>query len=356
MKKTGILIIVLALCLFLVSACTQNEAEPQTTDPGNTEAETVTITDVHGRSVTVPKNPQKIAISGLQTLSFAIVGELDKVCAVVNGSNYVPYFPELADKELAYINDDDTINMELLLNADPDVVFYRTASADDENIKLMEDAGFPVVCELGLTYEQQIQCITFIGEIFGEEATAKAEAFTTYYRDVYEGLQSKYADIPDEDRPTFIAMWSREAGNYRPAAEGNVNAEFMTMLGGKNAYDGEATIDANIEQMLEWDPDIIVFLTDKALYDTHLADPAFNQLKAVQNAQTYVTPLGVGSWSTPTPDNALTLQWMASILHPEDYADFDLAATVKDFYSTFYGIEMSDEEVAMRLQGENPLQ
>ena len=42
----------------------------------------------------------------------------------------------------------------------------------------------------------------------------------------------------------------------------------------------------------------------------------------------------------------LNILWLAKVLHPDLFADLDLAAEVKEYYSIFYDYELTDEQAA----------
>jgi len=43
------------------------------------------------------------------------------------------------------------------------------------------------------------------------------------------------------------------------------------------------------------------------------------------------------------------LQWMAKQMYPELFEDLDIEQEIKDYYSEFYGLELTDEQVALIL-------
>ena len=68
-------------------------------------------------------------------------------------------------------------------------------------------------------------------------------------------------------------------------------------------------------------------------------------VSAVVNKQVYKMPLGTYRTYPPGVDTPMTLEWMASLLYPELFPEFDLAADVKAYYNDLYGVELTDEQV-----------
>ena len=50
------------------------------------------------------------------------------------------------------------------------------------------------------------------------------------------------------------------------------------------------------------------------------------------------------------------MQWASHLLHPDLFADLAIEQKVKDFYSTYLGYELTDDEVSLILAGKDPQQ
>ena len=50
-------------------------------------------------------------------------------------------------------------------------------------------------------------------------------------------------------------------------------------------------------------------------------------------------------WYPPSSDTPLMLEWFAKQMYPEKFEDVDMNTEVKEYYSEFYGIELTDEDV-----------
>lgn len=44
--------------------------------------------------------------------------------------------------------------------------------------------------------------------------------------------------------------------------------------------------------------------------------------------------------------------FLGTILHPDKFADVDLAKVTKDYYATYYGYDLTDAQVADILDGD----
>ena len=77
------------------------------------------------------------------------------------------------------------------------------------------------------------------------------------------------------------------------------------------------------------------------------ADERYNSITAVQNGDAYIMPRGLSNWNGDT-ELGLGVITMAKIMYPDRFADIDVWELAQDFYSTFVGIEITEEEMCIR--------
>lgn len=121
----------------------------------------------------------------------------------------------------------------------------------------------------------------------------------------------------------------------------------LEMGGGENvAAELEDTYwaDVSYEQLLAWNPEVIIMASDAAYSkDELLADPQLQQLDAVKNGRVYAMPSAFESWDSPVPSALVGSRWVASVLHGEEYAFEQFQADAADFYQQFYGVEIDTQ-------------
>ena len=71
---------------------------------------------------------------------------------------------------------------------------------------------------------------------------------------------------------------------------------------------------------------------------------------AVVGRYLHGTTLGMWNWFTPNPDAPLVLAWLACRTYPEEFADYPLEDTIRDYYKQWYGYDVTDEELAEMLR------
>jgi iron complex transport system substrate-binding protein len=238
-----------------------------------------------------------------------------------------------------------TPSVEQLLAINPDIVFVSSTS--EAPAKTMENAGLLVVRLNFLNFPDMTKCVQLTGWILGEDALAKANAYITYFNQVYNNITSVTSQIPASQKPSIYHI----SGNSPLYCDGNgtLGDSWITACGGTNAA---ALISGNgkqvtFEQVLSWNPDVILIGSAQAnQFKTQiLGDAQWSQIKAVQNGKVIVNPMGVFDWSRYSVEEALNLQWVAKTLYPDKFANIDIRAQTKFFYQTFYGYNLSEAEV-----------
>jgi iron complex transport system substrate-binding protein len=249
----------------------------------------------------------------------------------------------------------DALNIEELIKLQPDVVFYSGgATAEAEALR---DAGIPGIGVHATKW--QFDCIeTFdrwvnlLDQVFpGEDRVA---GVNEYAQRTLDEIQGRVADIPDDERVRAMFLFQYDDtvmitsgknffGQYWIDCAGGINvAEELSEVG------SNATI--NMEQVYAWNPDVIYITnftpTQPAdLYNNAIRGDDWSGVAAAQNKKVYKMPLGAYRSYTPGVDTPMTLLFMAKSLYPEIFADIDLTEEVKNYYSDFFGITLSDEDV-----------
>ena len=362
MKK---LVILLVLVLTVVALCVSAGC---VSTPAPQNPATVTVTDAAGREVTIPADPQRIAVSGSgSTRLVAYLGALDRVVAVdsqdgktTQTTDIRPY--GLANPGLRELPTLGTakgqIDPERLLAAEPDLILKSTSGSDlaGEADELTEKTGIPVVLYTQYDYGSKpaefAENLRLLGTVLGKEE--RAEELLRYFEEIKEDLNARTKDIPDEGKPTLYVGGVSYSGahgfystqpNYLP----------FRYLHAKNAAAGAdtgtgTTENAKIaqEQILSWDPDILFVdlgtLTAAgggAIIELS-TDPSYNSMTAVQKGEVYAalphTSMGA-NYETILAD----AYYIGKILYPEQFADIDPAAKADEIYQFVVGVPVYEQ-------------
>ena len=100
--------------------------------------------------------------------------------------------------------------------------------------------------------------------------------------------------------------------------------------------------EVDLEQILLWDPDVLIFAPDSC-YGDIAASEQWQSLGAVARGDYYKTPSGPYGWlsSPPAVQRYLGMLWLGELLYPE-YTAYDLQEKVTEYYKLFYGCDLTD--------------
>ena len=336
-----------------------------TNSPGDSEG-MVTITDAFGREVSIPENPEKIAVVGSGSMRyFVYLGiDLDDVCAVdyqdsklnIETVNVRPY--ALANPEILEIPEvgaaKGVVDNEKLLMSGADILFMGGASSSNAEVanEIQEKTGIPVVMFYTGNYvtdAEKIQAtLLMLGEILGKEQRAKD--LIAYFDAVEADLKKRVAGLSAEET-VYVGGVSYNGVHgldgtdptYYPFAVLNIKnaAAEVTSV----SQTGYAQISK--EKLLEWDPDFILvdLSTLTAAEGGALVelknDPSYRELTAVKNSMVYT----VNPHTSMNVNHETTLAnayFIGKLLYPEQFEDIDPVKKADEIYTFVVGEPVFD--------------
>ena len=337
-----------------------------TTDsPGDSEG-MITVTDAFGREVSIPENPEKIAVVGSGSMRyFVYLGiDLDDVCAVdyqdskLNKQtfNLRPY--ALANPEILEIPEvgaaKGVVDNEKLLMSGADILFMGGASSSNAEVanEIQEKTGIPVVMFYTGNYvtdAEKIQdTLLMLGEILDKEQRAKD--LIAYFDAVEADLKKRVAGLSAEET-VYVGGVSYNGVHgldgtdptYYPFAVLNIKnaAAEVTSV----SQTGYAQISK--EKLLEWDPDFILvdLSTLTAAEGGALVelknDPSYRELTAVKNSMVYT----VNPHTSMNVNHETTLAnayFIGKLLYPEQFEDIDPVKKADEIYTFVVGEPVFD--------------
>ena len=349
----------------------QNPDEGQSADKGRSEPQTsrsggtVVITDHAGNQVEIPGEVNRVVVTDILPLPSIITvfqGSGEKIVGMAPASMSAAktgllgeLFPDILDASTDFMNGSD-INMEELMKLEPDVVFYNAGSK--EIGEALRSAGFAAVAvsvnkwnyDSIETYDQWIDLLS---RIFPEKGDT-SERVSQYSQKVYEDIQSKVSGLKDEERKNILFLFNYSDTTMVTSGRKFFGQFWCDAVGGRNVAEGVAAENSNavinMEQVYEWNPDII-FITNftpvqpEDLYENAVGQDDWSPVKAVQDKQVYKLPLGTYRSYTPSTDTPMTLLWMAKQVYPDLFPDVDITREVKNYYEEMYGVELSSQQV-----------
>ena len=344
-------LILLALCLSLIPA-------------GVVLADTLQVTDMSGRTVNLPHDPERIICLGPGTLRLIVYLQAqDKVIGVEalekqnpGGRPYWLAHPELNDLPLCGPGGPASINqkpnMEVVLNLNPDLIFitYMNSSLADE---VQDTLQIPVVVlSYGrfATFDDTVfEALRLAGRIVGQKE--RAESVIQYILEEQKVLKQRAGRSTLSQRPRAYVGGIGYRGAHGLESSELEYAPFDWVLVDNAAAELETKGGSHIfiseESLLELDPEWIFI--DGGGYD--LVAQAYRNKPEIYKAisafaQNQVYVLHPFNWYTTNIGTVLTDAYaVGKILYPEQFTDIDLAEKANAIYTKLVGAPVYEQMV-----------
>lgn len=308
--------------------------------PEKADAKEGVVVDSKDREVAVPEKVERVGVTcmGGATQMVCALGAADRLVMGPSMEKAAPLllkmFPQLADLPDAGTFDD--VNVETLAAAEPDLVFVSSTS--DKGNQKIDDLGIPTYT-LGTansTVASMRNDYVNAGVLLG--ATDVADDLMAFWDETMDFVDKAAASIPDGERLTVYRCGAQlTAANHTPWA-----STWIEAAGGVSVAEKGTTGDVSIEQIAEWDPDVIITSAPVA---SILEEEAYKDLKAVKNGAVYNTPKGAMGWDVPSPEVPLGFAWLGQLLYPAAFEGLDVEEETKAFYAKFFGYELDADDL-----------
>jgi len=291
------------------------------------------VTDMAGRKVEVPDEVNKIVTTYRSATQFVFcLGVQDRLAASDLSFEKVSLFRKLYDGEdLPNVGSKNRgINIEQILEVDPDLVILFPHNIGPEVAKRLKDYDIASVIIKPESYEQIKETTQILGKAIGVEE--RAENVINQYDKIINIVDSR--DIEDKKKVYFANSELLDT-----VGEGMLQTSMIELAGGINpAKDVKSGfIKTSLEELLKWNPDyIVVSQYYSGSVEELLNRPELQQLKAIKNENVYRFPSKVEPWDFPSPSSYLGIVWLAEKLYPEKYEDINVEQVVEEYYNTLY--------------------
>lgn len=355
MKKTIILAAFTAAMVLMSVSCNGKK------ENAVGKVETKIITDHLGEQVEIPVDPQRIVIGSILPLPSVYcmyAGSADKIVGMVPSSMAAAQNSYLATLYPNVINCDTSfavngeINTEELLKLNPDVVFYSAANqADKDAFKAsgIPSVGFAVNLAGYNSMGTYVSWIELLDQIFGK--SEKSQKMIEYGYEVEKEITKRVEEIDSKDKPKVLILFQYNNGTIVAGGSQFFSQYWIETSGGVNvAADLTAQAQVNMEQIYEWDPDII-YITNfspvlaEDILENKIEGHDWSPVKAVKEGKVYKIPMGTYRWFPPSSDTPLALQWFAKHNQPEVFKDIDMDQEIKTYYKKFYNVTLTDDDL-----------
>jgi iron complex transport system substrate-binding protein len=241
----------------------------------------------------------------------------------------------------------NTVNLERVVQLAPDLVLdvgSTTATYVSLADQVQEQTHISAVL-IGGRLAETAATLRTLGSLLG--VPERAEARARYAETVVGAVQEAVAKIPSAKRPSvYVARGPR---GLETAVAGSIGSEVVDLVGARNVVDNDtgprAIVDVSPEQILAWQPDVILTV-DRRFYAAVHSDPVWREVRAVQPGHIHFVPDLPFSWfdNPPAANRLIGLLWLGKLLYPASFPQ-DIRAEARRFYALFYQQEPSDAQL-----------
>lgn len=361
----------LLIVSMLIAACGGPSETKKDTAQNNKPIE---ITDVTGRTVTLKKPAERVVLqwSGAGgpffTISALMGKDTPKVIAGMDTSlqdyradmwkHFTTEMPELAKIPVVGTVGDKTFNAEQVVALNPDVIFIPVDLKDqyesDAKAK-MDAAGIQTIY---IDYhaeklESHQKSIEAIGKALGKEE--RAAEINKFYTERVTRVLDRVSKINKPKPTVYLEVGMNGPEEFGNSFSSNYSWGALATMAGADVITKDVikkTSPINPEFILEKNPDIIMIMgsywpkkptsmrlgfeateasSQELLKAFTIERQGWSELKAVENKQVYSAHHGL---PREVFDEAV-FEYLAKTFYPEEFADVDPEATLKEFYDKF---------------------
>jgi iron complex transport system substrate-binding protein len=348
----------------ITSTSSQTQTTTSTSHTSTSKPATRVITDMYGRTLTIPATINRVLTSGPIEMELVYLLAPDKLAGLSFTFNGKPALVPEKYSRIPVIGGwfgTQTGNYETFIAAKPDIILEGT----EANLKERQEkfGAIPIVglyagdnqsnyTDDSLTgYEAEIR---YLGDLLGVQT--QAESLVTYYQDAMNYVTKTVSTIPDKDKIKVYYAEGKDGFSTDPV--GSMHTRLLEFCGGINVAQvtlkpGYGMADASLEQIILWNPDMIIIGrgSQSTLFNTILTDARWSQLSAVKNKMVSIRQDNPLSWfdGPPGPCQMVGMYWMVNKLYPVKTTGLDLNSRVKEFYSKFFHYDLTDDQLAKLL-------
>ncbi|MBN8961258.1 MAG: iron ABC transporter substrate-binding protein [Rhizobiales bacterium] len=241
----------------------------------------------------------------------------------------------------------DTLNLERLLAAKPDVIIdFGTINDTYRSLadRVQAQTGIPYLLIDG-RFQNTPAALRLLADILN--VRERGEKLARAAEEIFTQVDQVLAQVPHDERPRVYL--ARGPEGLESGSRGSINTEIIERAGAVNVVEGlrekGGIVNVSPEQLIAWKPDTIITL-DPAFRRSVADKPAWAPVPAVRDRRVFLAPnLPYGFIDAPPSLNRLIgLTWLLHTLYP-DKAPGNLRDQVRAFYHLFYQVEPNDADL-----------
>ena len=319
--------------------------------------ETISVTDMVGTTITINKNPKKVACISRTTYDLLVAYGLgDKIDGAYKGTlnnDWVPLiYPESKNHYVYEYNN----SSELFLSRGGDLVFApEKYMADDLNAH-----GVPALCVSLYGNPTFDNYVTFLSQLVtkiwdGDQIKTKAAAWENKVTTAISDVTTELAKHEISKKKVFYVRGDKDKGVCYTDTKSSFTEYAYRSMGFDFVGASLTTTNPSTEEVVAQNPDVFVCggqYQNKNINSLKTEEP-YTNLDAVKNNKVYNIPIGFTAFEQLSAMTPIFFYDQANKIYPE-YFSYDITTMVKTTVKEYFGTDLTDNQVSYMLNGLNP--
>lgn len=323
----------------------------------NNGEDRITVTDMLGISVSIKKNPKKVACISRTTYDLLVAYGLgDKIDGAYKGTLNNAWVPLIyPDSSNHYVYQYDNSH-ELFLSRGVDLVLAPEKYMADS----LNAHGIPALC-ISLygtpTFDNYVTFLSnVVTQIWDDESVKeKARAWESKVTTAINDITTELAKHEIDNKKIFYVRGDKDRGVGYTDTQGSFTEYAYRSLGFEFIGASLTTTQPSVEEIINQNPDVFVCggqYQNKNLNILKTEEPYVN-LDAVKNNKVYNIPIGFTAFEQLSAVTPIFFYDQANKLYPE-YFSYDIATMVKNTMKEYFNTDLTNDQVSYMLEGLNP--
>lgn len=280
---------------------------------GASAASGVSVRDALGRTVWLPRAPQRIVT--IFSSNTELVASLGLLARIVGVEDFTRFPPEVA--QLPKIGGRLGFSVDAVVAQNPDLVIVTPArQAANQLVAPMERIGVPVLVLLSRSLQEVMDNARLVGRACGVADRGETLAGAMLAR-----LQRVDALTAGRPAPRTLMVTGR-AGNgmLLLARAGTYTGEAIVRAGARHALPDLGTLaQVSPEAVLAADPDVLLFAGTAPAMNDLVLQPGWRDMRAVRERRAW--PVSRSEFLIPGPRTFDGIEALAKRLHPASFTN-----------------------------------
>lgn len=321
----------------------------------NNNMETVTVIDMEGRKVSIPKNVKRVAcISPSATDLMLAFGVGDRIRGTYRSFTYNPWVKEIYPAAANFKSYSYSVSAEELLADGIELVILQ----DTESADAFRNAGIPVVAvhqysPLGAFDDEVYEVATLLGEIFGGDVKMKADKWIEEVKSTVKEIQGIIGEINSE-RAVYYVNGEKEKGLYYSDGRNSMISFILNVANVRLATEQYEVLNVHKvsdEEMIALNPYAMLIggAYQNSLLDDLNTSPLWSVLDCNQQGRVYRIPVAMIGIENVCAETPVMLKYVASLFNP-NYS-FDMTSELRANIKKYFDYDLTPEDVTMMALG-----